>query len=55
MTNFEKIKSLDMEQMTGYLHENGCCKMCTYHPNCARDAWKRCKDGHKIWLESGVE
>lgn len=53
MTNYEKIKSMSVEEMAEFMYENCLCACCPYCDGglCHCD----CKDGHKKWLESEVE
>ena len=52
MNNFEKIKSMDIDEMARWLGADT-CNFCVYQQvNC--DDIKQCKDGIKQWLESEV-
>ena len=52
ITNFEKIKAMNIDEMARCLGANS-CNYCVYQQvNC--DDIKQCKDGIKLWLESEV-
>ncbi len=55
MTNLEKIKSMNTEEMAGFLAD-ACCRNCAFYDSesvikCI-EANKTCAEGIKIWLES---
>lgn len=52
MTNFKRIKEMDIEEMAEFLEENGNCRACAltgFYCN------ERCRDGARQWLESEEE
>ena len=49
MTNFERIKGMNVEEMAEFLEFNGNCGVCLYTTHCEGCS---CKDGVKLWLES---
>ena len=51
MNNFEKIKSMDIDEMAEFIDGN--CQLCKFFED--EDCWEQdCKIGHKQWLESEV-
>ncbi len=62
MTNYEKIRSLNVEEMAEYIFELGngreyCYGHCAYQykDDCPNDGGKDCISGVAKWLESEVE
>lgn len=52
MTNFEKIKAMNIDEMADLLV--GECRYCIFFKD--NDCWEQdCSIGHKQWLESEVE
>jgi len=59
MTNYEKIKSMSIEEMAVAFDENSCCGFCAYKKICAKSSalfidLKKCQERIKEWLESEV-
>lgn len=52
MTNFERIKAMDIDTMAGVMAEEGCyyCEYAEMIGNCGG----RCTEGVRKWLESEV-
>ena len=59
MTNFEKIKSMNVEEIHSFLleHERENCKHCIYIDcdDCAREDCTDCRIGLMQWLNSECE
>jgi len=54
MTNFEKIKNMNIEEMTNFFNANSSCDMCSNnHSVCSSEI--RCVEGIKNYLESEAE
>ncbi|MBQ4118970.1 MAG: hypothetical protein IJD45_01100 [Clostridia bacterium] len=56
MTNFEKIKAKNVEEMADFLCDNSDCDVCpAYDANyCPNENMKICSKAMKKWLESEV-
>ena len=52
MTNYEKIKSMSIEEMAGFIEKNYKCERCVYNHNCYHND---CKTGISEWLKIGRE
>ena len=50
MTNFERIKGMNVEEMAEFLRDYDYCDVCIYDRTPCRG--RSCKDGIKQWLES---
>ena len=55
MTNYEKIKSMSVDEIANTIYESGwaVCELCECRT--ARCNGKECLEAHKKWLESEVE
>lgn len=59
MTNLERIKNMDANEMTQFLfvHQFNKCSQCSYYNNICNGSYfddKSCMSGIKLWLESEV-
>ena len=52
MTNYEKIKAMDFDELANILQDN--CGFCVCFPESGRCSLP-CKEGVKKWLESEAE
>lgn len=52
MTNFERIKSMSIDEMAEFIYEHCCCDDCSLPTSCLD---KNCKKCVKKWLESEVD
>lgn len=55
MTNYEKIKSMTIEDMAIYHDKMGGCALCGYHLDIEKCNKTNCVDAHIKWLESESE
>lgn len=56
MTNFEKIKNMNVDEMAEKLNESFACDRCPLGEFCDKDmSISSCSDIWKKWLESEVE
>ena len=56
MTNYEKIKSMSVEEMAEFLGDTPeICDFCVYEGSCHNNLNTNCIDGTKLWLEQEAE
>lgn len=56
MTNYDRIKSMSLDEKAEYLGTKWGCDTCAFgeHPLvCIYETKQDCIDGHKKWLEGG--
>lgn len=51
MTNFEKIKAMDIDELAEFLDSCGGCGLCIYREN-EECKVQSCENGVRKWLES---
>lgn len=51
MTNYERIKSMSVEEIVDFINKNYKCRKCAYYNKCCDS---NCESGIKLWLEAEV-
>lgn len=55
MTNYEKIKAMDIDELAELLDSYGTCGFCIYRERREECDVQSCENGVKKWLESEAE
>lgn len=55
MTNFEKIKGMDVKQLANFFASHTKCNNCFLYAKCCEFSYDGCREVFRKWLESEVE